>query len=258
MVGDRSVVLLTDGSFAGRVIFHHLSRSVRVTPIVERSLSPWWVVRRRLHRHGARRVLGEVAFRALIVPLLGFEARDRLREIAEAGDLVHAPIPADRATHVRSVNDPAVVATIKELRPRVMVVAGTRVLSRAVLDASPGTICLNLHAGITPRYRGVHGAYWALVRGDVANCGVTIHVVDAGIDTGPIVSHVGVRPTSRDNFVTYFSLQLAAGLPLLSEAVHRALGGTLTTSRPSVTGSELWTHPTVTEYLQARIARGIR
>ena len=41
-----------------------------------------------------------------------------------------------------------------------------------------------MHAGITPQYRGVHGGYWAVVNNDPEHCGVTIHFVDKGIDTG--------------------------------------------------------------------------
>jgi methionyl-tRNA formyltransferase len=45
-----------------------------------------------------------------------------------------------------------------------------------------------VHAGITPRYRGTHGGYWVLLNNDPGHCGVTIHLVDPGIDTGSIVA----------------------------------------------------------------------
>jgi methionyl-tRNA formyltransferase len=35
---------------------------------------------------------------------------------------------------------------------------------------------VNIHVGITPKYRGVHGTYWALVNNDVENSGVTVHL----------------------------------------------------------------------------------
>jgi len=71
--------------------------------------------------------------------------------------------------------------------PDVVVVNGTRIIAEKVLHSVPATF-LNTHSGITPLYRGAHGGYWALVKKDRANCGVTIHVVDAGIDTGGIVT----------------------------------------------------------------------
>ena len=46
-----------------------------------------------------------------------------------------------------------------------MVVNGTRILSRRMLE-SIDAVFLNMHVGITPKYRGVHGGYWALANGD--------------------------------------------------------------------------------------------
>src|SRR5438093_9923670 len=46
-----------------------------------------------------------------------------------------------------------------------VVVNGTRIISEAVLTASDA-VFINMHAGITPKYRGVHGGYWALYNGD--------------------------------------------------------------------------------------------
>ena len=66
-------------------------------------------------------------------------------------------------------------------------------------------------AGITPLYRGVHGAYWALAEGRRDLCGVTVHRVDAGIDTGEVLAQVLIDPTPQDNFVTYPWLQVAEG-----------------------------------------------
>ena len=107
-----------------------------------------------------------------------------------------------------------------------------------------------MHAGITPRYRGVHGGYWALASGDAAHCGVTVHLVDAGIDTGGILAQALIRPTPVDSFVTYPLLQLAAGLPLLVDAARAGLAGTL---RPlpadAASPSRLWSHPTLAQWL---------
>mgnify|MGYP003330073050 CR=1 FL=1 len=52
--------------------------------------------------------------------------------------------------------------------PDVIIVNGTSILSQSVLD-SCNALFLNTHCGITPKYRGVHGAYWALVNNDNEN-----------------------------------------------------------------------------------------
>ena len=67
---------------------------------------------------------------------------------------------------------------------------------------------LNYHAGITPKYRGMNGGYWALATGDAGNFGATVHLVDAGVDTGGVLHQVRGRPgTGRQ----HRALRAAAG-----------------------------------------------
>jgi methionyl-tRNA formyltransferase len=140
----------------------------------------------------------------------------------------------------------------------VVVISGTRIIGSNVLTAI-GTVVINMHAGITPRYRGTHGAYWALAEGHPEHAGVTVHVVDRGIDTGGIVAQTIVHPTGEDSFVTLPYLQLEAGLPLLVEATAAALRGQLATI-PSLDPAEskLWFHPTLREYFSNWLRRGVR
>jgi hypothetical protein len=46
---------------------------------------------------------------------------------------------------------------------------------------------INYHAGINPKYRGQDPAYWARVQGDAEHAGITIHLVDEGVDTGAVL-----------------------------------------------------------------------
>ena len=68
-----------------------------------------------------------------------------------------------------------------------------------------------------------------LVAGDLEHCGVTVHKIDRGIDTGAIAAQALIKPTTRDNFSTYPLLQIANAIPLLKEAVRDALNGKLET-----------------------------
>ena len=90
------------------------------------------------------------------------------------------------------------------------------------------------------------------------NCGVTVHLVNEGIDTGGIIAQARVTPRREDSFVTYHYLQLAAAIALLSRAIQDALAGTLRTVPPPVGPSRLYSHPTAWEYLVRRATRGIR
>jgi methionyl-tRNA formyltransferase len=132
---------------------------------------------------------------------------------------------------------------------------GTRIIGSETLKAV-GAPFINYHAGITPKYRGVHGAYWARVSGDAEHCGISVHLIDAGIDTGPVLYHARIVPTAEDNFSTYPYLQLAAGLPLLSRAAKDALSGTLRPREVNLP-SRLWSHPTFWSYCANGLRCGI-
>ncbi|RZK35168.1 MAG: formyl transferase, partial [Hymenobacter sp.] len=158
---------------------------------------------------------------------------------------------------VPSVNSPECIALLQELQPDVVVVNGTRIIGKKVLASVPCPF-LNTHAGITPLYRGVHGGYWALANNDPSHCGVSVHLVDTGIDTGGILYQALIAPTAEDNFTTYPLLQLAAGLPLLARGVRDALAGTLRRRPAPVGESRLWSHPTLSEYWAAQRRNGTR
>jgi len=183
-------------------------------------------------------------------------AARRTAQLLRSLSLDSSPVPPAVIRRVRSVNDRDTIDLLVSLQPSVIVVNGTRIISRAVLESLPRSVFLGMHAGITPRYRGVHGAYWALVSGDWEHCGVTVHQVDPGIDTGPIVAQATIQPTRADSFVTYPLLQLGMGVGLLADAVAAALDGRLET-RPSTGPSRLWTHPTAAEYVTHRFRRGV-
>ena len=57
---------------------------------------------------------------------------------------------------------------LKELNADVIVVNGCRIISKKILNNVPAKF-INTHEGITPKYRGIHGCYWALVNKDKEN-----------------------------------------------------------------------------------------
>jgi methionyl-tRNA formyltransferase len=187
--------------------------------------------------------------------LLSYLGGSRLREIEVEYHLDDTPIPGAFLQKVPSVNATETIAAIRALSPKVVVVNGTRIIARTVLEAVPA-VFLNIHAGITPKYRGTHGAYWALLNGDPDHCGVTVHIVDPGIDTGPVVAQAVIAPTIKDSFTTYPHLQLAAALPLLVSSVAKALDDKLV-AQPAKGETGLWYHPGAFQYL-AGLFRGIK
>ena len=252
------MVLLAGPGASTRILYHALAARGRTpTVILEAPVPRSELLGRRVRRFGLRTVAGQVAFGALVTPLLRRRAAARVLEILTRAGLRDAPLEQP-ILRVASVNSAAAREALAALAPRVVVVSGTRIIQPETLAAGSAPF-LNLHAGLTPGYRGVHGGYWALVEGRPEEAGVTLHFVDRGVDTGAIVAQEVICPGPDDSFVTYPYLQLAAGIPRLLETVDAILGGAEVRGRVADSrGTTLRTHPTIGQYLYWRWRRGVR
>ncbi|AMJ64778.1 formyl transferase [Hymenobacter sp. PAMC 26628] len=254
----KNIVMLAGPGESTNILFHALDAAFGVHRIiVETTVSQKQLLTRRAEKLGWGTVLGQIAFKLAIAGPLSRAAQPRLQHLRQAHGLNNAPLPPDRTIQVSSVNAPEALLALQALSPDVVVVNGTRIIAKRVLTGVPCPF-INTHAGITPLYRGVHGGYWALANDDTAHCGVSVHLVDAGIDTGGIIAQALIQPEAEDNFATYPLLQLIAGLPLLKKAVQAALQGGIRLQSAPEGQSRLWSHPTWAEYRANRQRNGTR
>lgn len=85
-----------------------------------------------------------------------------------------------------NINAPEFLDELRRRQPDVLVSIGAnQVFRRPLIELAPRG-CLNLHSALLPRHRGLMPSFWALRHGD-AEGGVSIFLVDEGIDTGPIL-----------------------------------------------------------------------
>lgn len=252
VAAQPKLVILAGPGESTNILFHSLEQEFGVyRVIVETPVSQKQLLKRRAEKLGWSTVFGQILFKLLIAKPLESASQLRLATIRQREQLDNRPIPEDRIIRVSSVNAPECIEQLQALQPNVVVVNGTRIIAKKVLTSVPCKF-INTHAGITPLYRGVHGGYWALANDDRAHCGVSVHLVDPGIDTGAIIAQTTIEPTAEDNFVTYPLLQLAAGLPLLKQAVYAALRGDVKLQPAPAGQSKLWSHPTLREYIVNR------
>lgn len=225
--------------------------------VLEDPVSPLTLVCRRVRRLGPLTVAGQVLFHLGLRPFLRLRSRGRRAEIARAARLDPTPIEPSRVDHIGSMNELGAAELIARLDPRVVLVSGTRLLSRVLLERVHAPF-INVHAGVTPLYRGVHGAYWALAERDDAHCGVSVHLVGPGMDTGAVLAWTRITPGPHDDFSTYPMLQLIAALPLVREQLRLALTAALAPIEAPAGRSRPWSHPTLWGYLWRRLRHGVR
>jgi methionyl-tRNA formyltransferase len=251
-------VLLAGPGDSTEVVANYLaSRVSDLVLVIEDSQSRLAMTRRRARRLGWVTATGQVLFIVLVQPLL--RRRSRRRRSAIVDSLAMKTAHPLRSHKVSSVNDDETVTLLRSFQPDVIVVHGTRIIAASVL-ASAGCPVINMHAGITPRYRGVHGGYWALVEHHPEWVGTTVHLVDPGIDTGGILAQTTFAVSDDDSIATYPDLHLTHGLPLLADQIGKIVAG----RRPEplsaglAPGSGLYYHPTIWEYLWHRWRHGVR
>lgn len=89
------------------------------------------------------------------------------------------------------IRDAAAQSRIRELDPDVLVVVAYGQILPAALIGAPRLGTVNVHASLLPRHRGPAPVEWSILSGD-PETGVTIMQMDAGVDTGPVLSQARV------------------------------------------------------------------
>jgi len=147
--------------------------------------------------------------------------RDGIEGLARAG---RAGVP----TFVHRVKDfagredwdAALTASVASYAPDLVVSAGFMKLVGETFLASYGGRFLNTHPALSPSFPGMHGPADALEYG-VKVTGCTLFVVDAGVDTGPIVAQTAVPVLEDDTADSLHERIKATERVMLVEAVGR-------------------------------------
>src|ERR1039458_6846501 len=128
------------------------------------------------------------------------------------------------ALQPQCARDEKFIAGLRALQPDlIIVVAYGQILPLAILDL-PRHGCLNVHTSLLPKYRGAAPIQWAIANGDTEP-GVTIMKMDAGLDTGPIVSQHLTPIHPEDDSATLHDRLAQLGAELLVQTIPDYVAG---------------------------------
>jgi methionyl-tRNA formyltransferase len=143
--------------------------------------------------------------------------RRRLRgRVTSRLDVFRSLVPV--VHEVADANGESSVRILTELVPDLVVLGSSRVLRRHVISI-PRIGVLNAHPGLLPAYRGVDLIPWALHNGDPL--GVTIHLVNAGVDTGAILAQGHFEPSLGDTLSSLRRKSNALMSELMGDVITR-------------------------------------
>ncbi len=253
--GSGSIVVITAGGPYPWVIINALTaRFPDLVVLQEQPESKTAFLRRRARKLGWFIALGQ--FITMALSRSGKRlSRRREAEIIATHDLRPVPDPAVPVIEVSSANADDTLAVIAAKAPSAVLLAGCRMLSRATLDAMPCPV-INYHAGINPAYRGMMGGYWARATSDTAHYGTTVHLVDAGVDTGDILYQAHLMPDPKETMFTDAMAQAAGSRAIVLKALEDAVIGTLKPQTSNLASVQRY-HPPIWTYLRLGLLRGV-
>ena len=139
-----------------------------------------------------------------------------MKRAADAGVEVFAVALADHPD--RAAWNLALADKIAAYEPDLVVLAGfMRILAPSVIDRFK---IVNTHPALLPAYPGAHAIRDALAGGATVT-GVTVHWVDAGVDTGPVIAQVEVPVAPDDDEDSLRARVQAAEKPLYVQTLRR-------------------------------------
>lgn len=126
----------------------------------------------------------------------------------------------------RKVREDSFLEELKKINPDVIVVvAFGQIIPRTILEL-PKFGCINVHASLLPKYRGAAPIQWAVIDGEEVS-GVTIMRMDAGLDTGDMLSKVEVPLAEDETGGSLFDKLSEAGARQLVQTLNRLEDGTV-------------------------------
>jgi len=107
---------------------------------------------------------------------------------------------------------------LRAARPDLLLSAAHQRIIRPSEFEIPRVGSVGLHPSLLPRYRGSHPLWWA-IRNRETEAGITLYVLDEGIDTGPILAQQRVAIHPDDSFRSLYLRTIAEIGPMLEELV---------------------------------------
>jgi len=141
--------------------------------------------------------------------------KPRPTAVAELAGRLGLPVAKPASLRTEEGRDPIAAA-----KPEVMVVAAYGLILPQQVLAIPMRGCLNIHASLLPRWRGAAPIQRAIQAGD-AETGIAIMVMEAGLDTGPVLLERRVAITPTDTAGTLTETLAGLGAEAIVEVLER-------------------------------------
>ena len=202
----KNIILITGPELRHRYYINHLNYNFKLAGIVieptdyqedspktteERSAWDWFFIRRQRHE---------------------------LKTFAESENLPPKNNPAVIRIPRASINSLETVKIIKNLNPDLIVLFGTSIIGKELIDLYPQRI-FNLHVGLTDKYRGSSCNFWPIHDRRVEFLGATVISINSGIDSGEILAKETIELEEKDDEQSLAAKTIILGVKLMIDTI---------------------------------------
>lgn len=225
MKSEQRVVILVSSDPSDIYLANHVSKRVGAVGIVVEHQGESGGFKTKLGKLLRFAVHPRQFFKALQMRSLEKVMQHKAHEVTLQGfgtDAFELSPPQDCAVvHVvgkNAVNAPGTVASIRAMQPDIIAVCGTSLLKDAILSIPPQGV-LNLHGGLSQKYRGIWTTHWAVVNEEPEYIGATVHYVSPGIDDGDIIFQGRPCLDGTDNPESLYVKVVKLGIEMMIAAI---------------------------------------
>jgi methionyl-tRNA formyltransferase len=178
--------------------------------------------------------LFEVVDRAAVVAMVGAAIRPdqhgALTKLSSEAGVPFLVQPRQDSPELRSF-----ASALECFAPDLFLVNSYSMILSPRLLSIPRNGAVNVHGALLPAYRGANPTEWALINGE-RETGVTLHLMDSGIDTGPIIAQGRVPIEFEDTWIDVRRRIRVATESLLQEIVPAIIAGGISAHRQNGEG----------------------
>jgi methionyl-tRNA formyltransferase len=123
------------------------------------------------------------------------------------------------------INSVKTLEWAKDKNPDIILLFGTRVLDKVWMDVFGNIV--NLHLGLSPNYRGSATLFWPFVNKELNCIGVTFHLTEENVDSGPILDRVRPPILVGDSYYDINYKAIKAGIDSMPNVVFNYMNGNI-------------------------------
>jgi folate-dependent phosphoribosylglycinamide formyltransferase PurN len=219
--------------YASTLISALTNLSMKPVCVISTEKSKVDLLKREVRRRGVARTVTKAVGRMNQTTDSHSDSLRYLRKYAEEHDLASWNKPLNRLCSelginyrcFDKINSKETVATVKKHEIDILINAGGGIFRKRIVNA-PKIGILNAHMGILPKFRGMNVLEWSLFYGN--RIGVTLHLIDTGIDTGEILLFNEIEIEKTDTIESLRANSLRVSVEIMLEGIQGLANNSIT------------------------------